>query len=93
MNYKNFTLYRTIHPSNNARGGSAVIIRKNIQHHEEEHICTDKFQITNISLKTKQQFLTVSARYSPPRHIVTTEDYKQLLERYRHKCTYYWWRL
>ena len=83
INFKNFKIYHTIHPSNNARGGSAVIIRNNIEHHEEEHLSTDIFQITNVSIKTKQQSLKVGAIYSPPRHTITTEAYKQVLDRYQ----------
>jgi len=86
VKFKNFSTYHTIHPSNNARGGSAVLIRNNIQHHEEQNICTDKFQITNVSIKTKQQYFTVGAIYSPPRHTITADDYKQLLQSYKSKC-------
>lgn len=83
--FKNFLCYHTIHPSNNARGGSAVIIRKNIQHNELEHICTEKFQITNVSIKIQQQYITFAAIYSPPKHSITADEYKTLLERYNTK--------
>jgi len=86
ISFKNYSTYHTTHPTNRARGGSAVIIRNNIQHHEEKHICTEKFQITNVSIKTKQQFLTIGAVYSPPRHKISTEEYKQLLDCYQNKC-------
>ena len=85
VKYRNFSLYHSIHPSNNARGGSAVLVRNSIKHYEKLHVSSDKFQI-NVSIQTKNQCITVGAIYSPPRHSISTDEYKRLLEPYNTKC-------
>jgi exonuclease III len=35
IKFRGYKVYHTTYPRNSARGGSAVIINENIQHHEE----------------------------------------------------------
>ena len=73
-----FETYHTTHPMNCARGGSAVIIRSNIKHQEEEKISTDMFQATTVSIHMNGSLLSLVALYSPPRHNIKAEHYKKL---------------
>lgn len=85
LSFKNFILYHTPHPSNKARGGSAIIVRKNIKHCEEEKFCTEMFQATTISLKTTNGDISLTAVYSPPRHSVKEIHYKSLIKKHTQK--------
>jgi hypothetical protein len=76
---KGYCVYHTIHPSNAARGGSAVIIRDSVQHFEEISISTEKMQVTVVTIKCKTQTLKVAAIYCPPRYNLKKEDYMFLL--------------
>ena len=48
-----YYIYRTIHPSNKARGGTAVIIKENLKHQEECKYQKETLQATTIKVKTK----------------------------------------
>jgi len=82
---RGFEVYHTIHPSNCARGGSAVIIKTGILHHEDVKIETQEFQVTSVKIKISTGAVTVAALYSPPRHNLTREDYLNLLQRFSGK--------
>ncbi|KMQ87932.1 reverse transcriptase [Lasius niger] len=74
-----FKIYHTIHPSNNARGGAAVIIRANIKHHEEPKFSLESIQASSVSMQCKRYKFVISAIYSPPRHNIKHEEYKEFL--------------
>lgn len=80
VKFKNFVTYHTIHPNNTARGGSAVIVRKNLKHSEEEKLQTEEFQATTIQLFTASKSLIITSLYSPPRHKIKYEQYLRLIE-------------
>lgn len=82
IKFKNYELYHTIHPHNTARGGSAVIIRKNLKHHEEDKLSVEEFQATTVRVTANSQSLLITSVYSPPRHQIKTEQYKQLIQRH-----------
>lgn len=82
IRFKNYEVYHTTHPTNTARGGSAVIVRKSIKHIEDEEIKTDEFQATTIKIFTKNENLLITALYSPPKHQIKYEQYKQLIEKH-----------
>lgn len=77
---KNYTIYCANHPRNCARGGSAIIVKSNIEHHEEQHVCSEEFQAASITIKNCGTDLTVTAIYSPPRNNIKSEEYVQLLK-------------
>ena len=85
LKLRGFEFYHTIHPSNCARGGSAVIIKTGILHHEDVKIEKDEFQVTSVKIKTSTGALTVAAIYSPPRRNLKREDYLNLLQRFTGK--------
>lgn len=76
---KGFQIYDTIHPSNNARGGSAVIIRENIKHYEEQKYSTGPIQATTVKIRTNKWQYNVTAVYCPPRHNLKKDDYSAFL--------------
>lgn len=77
---QNYEFYHTIHPMNCARGGSGILVRKNIKHHECTNISYDEFQITSIEIQLDGIPLTLSALYSPPRHNIKKILYKEIFE-------------
>jgi hypothetical protein len=79
-----FGVYHTTHPNNCARGGSAVIIKEEISHHED--IKKEEFQVTSVKIKTTSGTITtVAAMYSPPRYNLQIEGYLNLLESFSGK--------
>jgi hypothetical protein len=74
-----YALYHTIHPDDTAHG-AAVIIRSSIQHHELPHHQSDKMETTNIQLEAHPWPMNISGIYCPPRHNISTNDYKTLFQ-------------
>lgn len=77
---REFQCYHTPHPSDKARGGSAVLIRGNILHHEEPKIEDQMMQVSTVSIQAKSKELKISAIYCPPRHSPTKEDFINLFK-------------
>lgn len=75
-----YNLYHAIHPAEKARGGSAILVKENIKHHEEIKIKEETMQVTTINVQTKNKNFNVSAIYSPPRHNLKKEDYNKLFK-------------
>ena len=82
---KNYKSYHTVNPDNCARGGSAIIIRNSIDHYEEEKISSLKFQTTTVTVKTKNQPLSITAVYSPPKHSISSNEYELLIKMHKSK--------
>ncbi|CAG4981213.1 unnamed protein product [Colias eurytheme] len=66
-----------MHPDGTAHGGSAVLIRQNIKHHEIIHYCTEQIQATNVVIEDWVGPFIISAVYSPPKHQLKCEDYEK----------------
>jgi hypothetical protein len=79
LKIKDYEIYHTPHPDNQAHGGSAVLIRNNIKHVEEQKMQQEDIQLAVISVTTKQN-IRLGAVYIPPKHNLKTEDYKKLLK-------------
>ncbi|KMQ85369.1 reverse transcriptase, partial [Lasius niger] len=77
---RDFFCYHIPHPADRARGGSAVLIRNNILHHEEPKIESITMQVTTVSIQAKNKEFKISAIYCPPRHTPTKEDYINLFK-------------
>lgn len=80
VKFKGYNTYCTIHPTDTARGGSAVVIKENIKHHENSKIEIEEIQATTVEIKTNKYNFTVGAVYIPPRHNLKRENYKDFLE-------------
>jgi exonuclease III len=67
----------TAHPANTSRGGSAIIIKKEISHIMENKYETDKIQSTAVKIRTKKQNITISAAYCPTGKNLKQENYQE----------------
>jgi hypothetical protein len=81
IRFKNYITYHTIHPANTARGGSAVIIKNNIKHFEDEKYVSSDVQATIVTVETSKLILTVSAIYCPPRYNIYANEFKTLFDK------------
>lgn len=70
-----YDFYHVMHPSGMARGGSGILIKQSIKHHQGTHYSSDIIQATNIIVESMQGPLTVSSIYSPPKHTIKKENY------------------
>lgn len=77
---KGYTTYHSTHPSNKARGGSAVIIKDSVKHTEDIKIDIESMQVTTVCVQTKCKKINISAIYCPPRYSLLKSDYLDLLE-------------
>lgn len=72
-----YALYPCHHPSGSSHGGSAVYIRKNLRHHEFRAYSTPKIQAAVVTVRLHNGTdAQVASIYCPPRHQITTEEYK-----------------
>jgi hypothetical protein len=76
---KGYQVYHTVHPQNTARGGSVLLIKDKMIHHEEEKYATDEIQATVVTVKTKRQAITFVASYCPLRYNLKKTDYLYFL--------------
>jgi GTPase SAR1 family protein len=82
ISLKGYNVYHTIHHSNCARGGSAVIIKQEISHYEYIKIEAEEFQVSSIKIKTDFDTITVASIYSPPRYNLKRRDYYEMLQNF-----------
>jgi hypothetical protein len=76
---RGYSSYLTAHPENTARGGSAVLVKDNIKHYEEQKYETSKIQATAVKIMMGKYKITVAAAYCPPRNNLKMEDYQTFL--------------
>ncbi len=81
LKIRGYNTYHTIHPHNQARGGSAILIKEGIHQCEGQHLQTEEAQLTMVRVKTKQhnQDLNIAAIYIPPRHNLKKAAYESIL--------------
>lgn len=70
-----FRIYNTRHPDGTAHGGTAIIIRDGIKHHELEGYCKEHLQATSIAIEDHLGILNISAIYCPPKYNNKKDDY------------------
>lgn len=51
FNISKYKFYHTIHSDGTAHGGSAVLIKNNIKHHEDKPYRTNEIQATNVNVE------------------------------------------
>jgi hypothetical protein len=71
-----YSTYHMPHPEGTAHGGSAIIIRNAISHHELPKYQIDKIQATGVQVNAMPLQFNISAIYSPPRNAISSDDYK-----------------
>jgi exonuclease III len=72
-----YSIYETNHPAGVARGGTAIIIKNSIKHHETCKYDKDYLQATSVIVDEWTGPLTISAVYCPPRHVITKDQFQQ----------------
>lgn len=75
-----YTSYHTIHANGKAHGGSAILIRSNIKHHQAQPYQMDYIQATSIVVYDWISNITISSHYCPPRHTVKEEQFNDYLK-------------
>jgi hypothetical protein len=71
LSLPHYSVYHTEHPDGTAHGGTAVIIRSSIAHHELAKFQQNFLQATTIEVFKLPTPLVISAVYCPPRHTLT----------------------
>ena len=81
-----YTVYNTKHPDGTAHGGSAIIIKNAVKHHELPKYDKDYIQATSVSIEDWNGQITLTALYCSPKHSITktqfVEFYKTLGDRF-----------
>jgi hypothetical protein len=72
----NYMVYYANHPDERGHGGSAIIVKSSLKHHQLQPYTTDKIQSAKIEIHTSLWTITIAAIYSPPRHNITTHEYQ-----------------
>jgi len=73
LKFRGYKVYHNIHPENSANGGSTVIIKENIHHHEET-----KYE-TAIRIKARNYSIVVAGIHRPPKHPSKKYEYLEFL--------------
>lgn len=76
-----YSAYWTTHPSERARGDTAILIKQNIQHFQQEEIRELFIQVTIISIQCHGAELNIGAVYCPPRHSLTKSQYMDIFNK------------
>ena len=61
---QNYNLYHTAHPDDEAHGGSTILVKGSIRHHQENSFRSNEIQATNIIVEDASGQLLISAVYS-----------------------------
>lgn len=70
-----YNVYYTNHPDGTAHGGTAVLIKSKIKHHEVDKYQKDNIQATNIVIEDWNGPFIISAVYCPPKFTNKEEQY------------------
>uniref|UniRef100_A0ABD2VUC9 DNA-directed DNA polymerase n=1 Tax=Trichogramma kaykai TaxID=54128 RepID=A0ABD2VUC9_9HYME len=81
----NYRFYCTNHPYKKAHGGTAVIIKNIINHHETIKYQKDYLQATNVVVEDWNGSFVVSAIYCPPRHPAQSIHFDSFLSQLGHR--------
>jgi len=78
INIPCYTIYFAHHPDGTAHAGS-TIIKTTLKHFVPEPYIMNKIQSTIIKPPTVPRTVTIAAIYSPPRHVISSEEYEDFL--------------
>jgi hypothetical protein len=67
LKFLNYTVYHTDHLAGTTRGGTAIIIKYSVRHHQLNNYSQNCLQATSVSVEDSVGLLTISAIYLPPR--------------------------
>ena len=77
LNIRNYNIYTTNHPDGKAHGGTAIIIKSKIKHHENEHYCKNYLQATNVTVESSNGHINFSAVYCPPKFSINQNTFTE----------------
>lgn len=78
-----YSCYNALHAADRARGGSTIFIKENIEHYEDSKIEQEIFQVATVNVEFKNfRKFKISSIYSPPRHNIKQDQYKNLLKQH-----------
>lgn len=80
MKIPKYNMYHNQHPDGTAHGGTAIVIKKNIKHHELPTYDQIHLQATSISVDLSNGSIVLSAIYCPPRHNIKFGDFKHFFK-------------
>lgn len=70
-----YNTFRTDHPSNSAKGGTLILVKKSIIHHLNSSEASESLQCTSVSLKVNPFPFSVAAVYCPPGVNVSSQTF------------------
>jgi endonuclease/exonuclease/phosphatase family metal-dependent hydrolase len=73
----NYTVYHTAHPAGTAQGGTAIIIKNSIKHHQINNYSKNFLQATSASIADSTGPLIISVVYFSPRYTVKQEKFEE----------------
>ena len=79
INIPYYTIYHAHHPDGTAHAGSVFIIKTTLKHFVLEPYITNKIQSAIIKITTMPRIITIAAIYSPQRHVISSEEYEDVL--------------
>lgn len=80
-----YTVHYTKHPNDKAHGGTAIIIKSNIKHHELNKFSEKYLQSTSIVIDDWLGNLTLSAVYCPPGQSINENNFNTYFSSLGHK--------
>lgn len=78
---KGFDIYWTTHPNGKARGGSAIIIKNNVKHHQQDSIREEHIQATIATIQFNNQDVNIAAAYCPPKCTPTQPQFIEIFNK------------
>lgn len=78
---KGYESHWTTHPNGRARGGSAIIIKNNINYQLEESVREDYIQTTMLSIQFNNQDVNIAAAYCPPKRTPTHSQWVNIFKK------------
>lgn len=75
-----YKIYDTKRPDDKPRGGTAILVRNRIKHHQLAPISEHNIQATSIAITESNRTLNISSIYCPPNKTITEEDFTKIFE-------------
>ena len=80
MKIPSYTICNTNHPDGKAHGGTAIIIKNEIDHYINTEYCKNYLQATNVTVQDKNRQITFSAIYCPPKFSIHQNTFTEFFD-------------
>jgi hypothetical protein len=74
LNLSKYTVHHTNYPAGSVRGGTAIIIKNFMKHHQLQTYSQDFLHATSVSMEDSVVLLTILAVYLPPNYTAKQEQ-------------------